>query len=100
MPYEMKTSNVILLLFTTTFFGFTAHITSAQDPNSFHDARIEEGKYTVYNNKWGDRDAYQNIWRWRFGSSWGWGSYIDKGDNGLINSPLAYVGWPMVGAKC
>lgn len=90
----MKIRYLTILFFVLPFLVLTTRTISAQEPNSLHDARIVDGKYTVYNNKQADPDAFQNIWNWRVGDAWGWGSHVDKPTNrSSINSPLAYVGW-------
>ena len=80
--------------------GGLALAPGALAPGSAHAASTEAnggtlnigGKYIVQNNKWGDGGAYQNVWTWRDGNQWGWGTYTYK-NNGGINWPSIVLGW-------
>ena len=75
-----------VLAFATNVHAQTTYVDGNQDT-------IDDGKYTILNNKYGNPNAYQGCWRWRVGDSWGWGSYFDKTDLNTFNVPAAILGW-------
>jgi len=87
----MKFTCRVLLLFALTVLAFNTNanaqfITGNQE-------RIEEGKYTILNNKWEDPTAYQACWTWRSEQQFGWGSWFNKTGWDTFNVPAAILGW-------
>ena len=70
-----------------------AHAQSLYEDTDVNQGQILEGKYTILNNKFDDPDADQTVWRWRDGPAWGWGAYINKTSQGIVNVPAAVLGW-------
>jgi len=92
----MNFTRKAFLFLTLTFLTLTLTLTStgsAQDLSA-NGATVDDGKYTILNHKFGDpHNAFQNIWTWRVGQHWGWGSYINKVGKDSINSALGTLGW-------
>ena len=80
-----------LLTFTQTTIAQNA-LTTFSFANQ---GEIEAEKYTILNNRFGDPDAGQVVWRWEGPDTWGWGTWFDKqaSDRVTVNAPAAVLGW-------
>ena len=87
----MKSIRKVLLLFTLSALTLATSV-HAQTVDGNQDT-IQAGKYTLLNNKYGNPDAYQNIWGSLDNSALDWGSYFWKGDPNTFNIPAAVLGW-------
>lgn len=92
MKYIIKCSTLLALALLTL-----AQPATAQNNNTTviteDQETIEQGKYTLLNNKFGNPFAGQVIWRYAVPGFWNWGSWFDKTDFGSINSPAMVLGW-------
>ena len=87
----MKFISKVCLLFTLSALTLATSV-HAQTVEGDQET-IQLGKYTLLNNKYGNPDAYQNIWGSLNNSALSWGSYFWKGDPNTFNIPAAVLGW-------
>ena len=88
---------VILLTFTQTATAQTTSppdqfggVTTFQGDNL---GTIDQGKYRILNNRFGNPLAGQVVWRYAQQNFWDWGSWFEKTGFGSINAPAIVLGW-------
>ena len=91
----MKLVRKVFLMFALGSIALVTnvHAQSLSESTDANQGQVLEGKYTILNNKFADPNADQTVWRWREGSAWGWGAYINKTSRNRVNVPAAVLGW-------